>query len=80
METKTLKLSGTMVNPYEEKIPSIDGLKYSDAVETITTYRKAGGKIGKMDLFNYSSILALLFKVPKEQTMDDLTTAWKNYR
>lgn len=55
----------------------MDSLTYGQAVKKITEYRKAGGKIGKMDLFDYSSILALLFNTTKEETLDALSAAYK---
>ncbi len=55
----------------------MDAITYGQAVKKISNYRKAGGKIGKMDLFDYSSILAVLFNTTKEETLDALSTAFE---
>jgi hypothetical protein len=52
----------------------MNGLTYEEAVKKITEYRATNCC---HDVFTYSTMLAILFDMPKEKTLNDLFDAQK---
>lgn len=73
--TKTMKLSGSFYDPSKQPEPPKEAVTYTEAVEKITTY--VAVYRGQLDLFAYSTVLAIIYEKSKEQTLSDLMDAQK---
>lgn len=83
MDKKPLKLSGNMVTIQCDKVGvqvtglNTDSITYQEAVEKFTNYMMTD-RLCKRDVWDYSTILAILFDKPKEQTLQDLFDAQRS--
>jgi hypothetical protein len=73
--TKTLKLSGKFYDPSKQPEPPKEAVTYTEALERIEAYRNKWG--GSLDVFDYSTVLAIIYEKTKEQTIDDIIEASK---
>jgi hypothetical protein len=73
--TKTLKLSGKFYDPSKQEEPPKEAVTYTEAVEKITAY--VAVHRGGLDMFAYSTVLAIIYQKSKEQTLNDLFEASK---
>jgi hypothetical protein len=73
--TKTITLSGKTYDPSKQPEPPKEAVTYTEAVEQITAYVSLHR--GGLDMFAYSTVLAIIYQKTKEQTLDDLFEASK---
>jgi len=73
--TKTITLSGKTYDPSKQEEPPKEAVTYTEAIEKIVTY--VAVYRGQLDLFAYSTVLAITYEKSKEQTLNDLMDAQK---